>query len=86
MLTSDGGTLEMAFVGRGGVCSSMRVFQECVIVVSIKCSLSLIEEPKCLTRGIKDVEQLKEISSDVMLKTSERELVIRDLKSPHDKK
>ena len=30
-----------------------------------------IEEPKCLTRGIKEVEELKEILSDAMLKTSE---------------
>ena len=30
-----------------------------------------IEEPKCLTRGVKEVEELKGILSDVMLKTSE---------------
>ena len=32
------------------------------------------EEPKCLTREIEEVQDLKEILSDVMLKTSEREL------------
>ena len=33
-----------------------------------------IDEPKCLTRGIRDMEELKEILSDMMLKTSERKL------------
>ena len=33
-----------------------------------------IEEPKCLAMVIKEVEELKETLSDVMLKTSEREL------------
>ena len=33
-----------------------------------------IEEPKCLTTGMKDAEDLKKILSDVILKTSDREL------------
>ena len=32
------------------------------------------EEPKCLTRKIKQVEELQEILSDVMLKTTGRGL------------
>ena len=31
------------------------------------CAKDKIEEPKCLTRGIKEVEELKEILNDVML-------------------
>ena len=38
-----------------------------------------IEEPKCLTRGIKEVEELKEILSHMMSKTSE-ECCLRPLK------
>ena len=30
-----------------------------------------IEVPKCLTRGIKEVKEIKEILSDVLLETSE---------------